>query len=51
MIMTMMALESPRVPKRNPAGRACSIQLGVAAVVAAALLVVPFLPERSAVRR
>lgn len=52
--MTKMALESPRVPKRNPAGRSCfglAAQLAVAGAVAAALLVVPFLPLRSAVRR
>jgi hypothetical protein len=36
---------------RNPAGRSCSIQLGVAVMVAAALLAVPFLPLKSPVRR
>lgn len=36
---------------RNPAGRSCAIQLGVAVMVAAALLAVPFLPLKSPVRR
>lgn len=32
---------------RNPAGRSCAIQLGVAAVLAVMLLAAPFLPRRS----
>jgi len=36
---------------RHPGGRSCAIQLGAAVMVAAAPLVVPFLPERSAARR
>lgn len=46
-----MSLQGGNDGGRHPASRSCVIQLGVAAMVAVALLTVPFLPLRSAVRR
>lgn len=41
----------PMQGDRHPGGRSCGAQIAVAALVATALLVVPFLPTGSAARR
>ena len=47
----LMSLRDGSGGGRHPAGRSCATQIAVAVVVAVALLTVPFLPLRSAVRR